>query len=116
MFTFITTASLRVAAQLVVGTGAVVRPAATDVEDVTVVTCRDEEAALVVASFRRARQWLDRVNPPRPPRGGTRPTYLTPVTPIVARPVLVAASDHEVGREAAMTPEMESLMRRAQRR
>ena len=118
MHTLITTSSVRTVAALLTGTSATVRSAASDVEDVTVVTCRDEDATLVVTLMRRAGLWLDRVNTPRPPRGGTRPSRVVdPIpVPIVATPALVAASDHERSFAMAFTPEMESLVRRSQRR
>lgn len=115
MFTYITNATVRVAAQLVAGTSAMVRAAMTDIEDVTVITVRDHEAALVASAFRRAGYWLDRGAPPRPPRGGTR--EILPLTPIVrAAPSMVMASDTERSFVEAYTPEMDSLMRRASRK
>lgn len=114
MTTYVTNVTVRVAARLVAGTSAQVREAATDVEDVTVVTCPDREATLVVAAFRRAQVWLDRYSPPRPPRGGTR--RLTHVQPIVGQVMPVLASSQETAFVAAFSPEMESLERRARRR
>ena len=115
MFTFVTNVTERVAARLVSGTSAQVRPAASDVEDLTVILVRDAEAPTIVSAFRRAGAWLDRAAPPRPPRGGTRRVSAPRFEPIVARPVLVVASDH-TRPLPDMTPEMESLMRRASRR
>lgn len=116
MFTFVTNASARVAAQLASPLDVCAHIRSGGADDLTIVSVSDREAALVTASFRNAGWWMDRLNPPRPPRGGTRP--LVPVTPIVmrAQPALVAASDHETPFGRAFTPEMDALVRRSQRR
>ncbi len=114
MFTYVSNVTVRVAAMLVAGTSAVVREAATDVEDVVVITCRDEDAPLVASAFRRAGRWLDRSSPPRPARGGTRRGVSR--EPIVGTVLPVLASSRETPFDAAFTPEMEALVRRSQRR